>query len=297
MPQLLVNNADNEFVGKLISALAEDHEVPISALVPPGSQVVGEWPGVEAVYGPGDETHVLLTMPTDAQAARRATDLVDDLDGDKHLVFIANETDPSHHEVMDHMKASGYPWTIVHPVAMMDFAFASLPPQISLAGVVFGISGHSRVGFVAASDIMRVLAAIIKGSGHEGQEYVCSGPQALDMPTVVGTLGEVLGRDLDYIDLPEDELRTLMIQYGKQDPDFVDRLVLSHLRAWRDGHGDTLTDTVEELTGVPPISVAEWFEKHRDDYGKGPGLAQKAAAKLVKARYRNQILAPADGVR
>lgn len=290
MPQLLVSNADNEFVGRLIESLAVNHEVPISAMVPPGAEVVGEWPGVEAVHGPGDETHVLLTMPTDADAADRAIDLVNQFDGPKHLIFIANEIDPTHHEVMEHMKASGYPWTIVHPVAMMDFAFASLPPQISLAGVVFGISGRSKVGFVAASDVMRVLAAIINGSGHEGREYICSGPEAMDMPTVVRTLGQVLGRELDYIDMPEDELRTLMVQYGKQDPDFIDRLVLSHLRSWRDGHGDVVTDTVEELTGVPPISVAEWFQKHRDDYGKGPGLAQKAAAKLVKARYRNRVM-------
>ncbi len=290
MPQLLVSNADNEFVGKLIESLAVNHEVPISALVPEGARIVAEWPGVEAVHGPGDETHVLLTMPTDDQAANRAIDLVSTLDGDKHLIFIANELDPTHHEVMDHLKASGFAWTIVHPVAMMDFAFAALPPQISMAGVVFGISGRAPVGFVAASDIMRVLAAVINGSGHAGQEYVCSGPETLDMPTVVATLGEVLGRDLDYIDMPEDELRTLMVQYGKQDADMIDRLILSHLRAWRDGRGDLLTDTVEELTGVPPISVREWFEKHREDYGKGPGLAQRAAAKLVKARYRSRVM-------
>ena len=290
MPQLLVSNADNEFVGKLIESLAVTHDVPISALVPEGAEVVAEWPDVEAVHGPGDETHVLLTMPTDDQAATRAIELVNTLEGRKHLIFIANEIDPSHHEVMDHMKESGLPWTIVHPVAMMDFAFAALPPQINLAGVVFGISGRQPVGFVAASDVMRVLAAIINGSGHEGQEYVCSGPAAIDMPTVVATLGEVLGRELDYIDMPEDELRTLMVQYGKQDPDVIDRLVLSHLRAWREGQADVVTDTVAELTGVPPMSVREWLAEHRDDYGKGPGLAQKAAAKLVKARYRNRVL-------
>jgi len=143
---------------------------------------------------------------------------------------------------------------------------------------------------VAASDVMRVLATIINGSGHEGQEYVCSGPAAIDMPTVVATLGEVLGRELDYIDMPEDELRTLMVQYGKQDPDVIDRLVLSHLRAWREGQANVVTDTVAELTGVPPMSVGQWFDAHREDYGKGPGLAQKAAAKLVKARYRSRVL-------
>jgi uncharacterized protein YbjT (DUF2867 family) len=190
---------------------------------------------------------------------------------------------------MDHIKASGRPWTIVHPVSMMDFAFAALPPQVSMGGVVFGISGHVPVGFVAASDIMRVLATIIDGDGHEGQEYVCSGPAAVAMPEVVAALREVLGRDVDYIDLPEDELKTLMVQFGRQDPDMIERLVLSHLRAWRDGRASTVTDTVERLTGRAPMSVREWFEAHRDDF-KPPSLAQKAAAKLVRARYRGHIM-------
>jgi uncharacterized protein YbjT (DUF2867 family) len=280
-----VTNAENEFVGKLVASLAVDHQVRISALG--GAH---DLPGVEVVAEPGDHTHVLLTMPTDEDAGARAIAVAESLDGDPHVLFIANELDPQHHEVMDHIKASGRPWTIVHPVAMMDFAFAALPPQVSMAGVVFGISGREPVGFVAASDIIAVLAAIVDGEGHEGQEYVCSGPAALTMPEVVAALSEVLGRDIDYVDLPEDELKTLMVQYGRQDPDMIERLVLSHLRAWRDGKAGMVTDTVEQITGQAPLSVQEWFARHREDYGSGPGLAQKAAAKLVKARYRGRVL-------
>ena len=280
-----MSNAENEFVAKLIESLAVKHAVAISAL---GGE--HDLPGVEVVSEPGHETHVLLTMPTDADAGPRAISLAESLPGDPHVLFIANELEPAHHDVMDHIKASGRPWTIIHPVSMMDFSFAALPPQISMAGVVFGISGRQQVGFVAASDIMRVLATIIDGHGHEGQEYVCSGPEAIDMPTVVRELGEVLGRQIDYIDLPEDELKTLMVQYGRQDPDMIERLVFSHLRAWRDGHANIVTDTVQQLTGRPPLSVREWFAEHRDDYGSGPNLAQKAAAKLVRARYRNRVM-------
>lgn len=289
MTSLLVTNAENEFVGKLIESLAVKHRIAVSAM--PSVDDVPPLPDeVVVVEAPGDQTHVLLTMPTDDHAGQRALEVLGTLHEDMHVLFIANRLDPDHDEVIAGIKASGKPWTIIHPVEMMDFSFAALPPQISMAGVVFGISGRSPVGFVAASDIMRVLAAIIEGTGHAGQEYTCTGPEAIDMPSVVRALSDVLGRDLDYIDLPEDELTTLMIQYGRQDPDLVERLIMRHLRAWRDGRADLATDTVEKLTGQPPMSVREWFEAHRDDYGKGPGLAQKAAAKLVKARYRGRVL-------
>ena len=286
MPRLLVSNADNEFVGKLIESLSTKHAIPINAL---GGQGL-DFPDVELVTEPGDETHVLLTMPNTDEAAPNAIALIDALPGDEHLLFIANNLDPSHTGVIDHMKASGKHWTIIHPIAMMDFAFAALPPQIQLAGVVFGISGRAKVGFVAASDIMRVLATVITQPGHEHQEYVCSGPEALDMPTVVAQLSQVLDRELDYIDLPEDELKTLMVQFGRQDADMIERLIFSQLRAWRDGYAHVVTDTVEQITGQRPLSVQEWFADHREDYQGSAGLAQKAAAKLVKARYRGRVM-------
>jgi uncharacterized protein YbjT (DUF2867 family) len=286
VPRLLVSNADNEFVGKLIESLSTKHDIPINAL---GAEEL-DVEGVELVTEPGNETHVLLTMPNNDEAAPAAIELIDALPGDEHLLFIANNLDPSHAGVIEHIQATGKHWTIIHPIAMMDFAFAALPPQISMAGVVFGISGRSQVGFVAASDIMRVLATVITQPGHEHKEYVCTGPEALDMPTVVAQLSEVLGRELDYIDLDENELKTLMVQYGRQDADMVERLIFSQLRAWRDGHADVVTDSVEHITGQAPMSVREWFEAHRDDYGKGAGLAQKAAAKLVKARYRGKVM-------
>ncbi len=287
MPRLLVSNGDNEFVGKLMESLADKHGVDVTALVPGGGDAAV--PGVAVATEPGDHTHVLVTMPTDDGALRRAMDVIDSLDG-RHVLFIANELDPEHHAVMDHIKASGNPWTIVHPVSMMDFSFAALPPQISMAGVVFGISGTSRIGFVAASDIMRVLSVVMAESGHDGQEYVCTGPEAVDMPTVVAQLSAVIGRRIDYIDLPEDELKSLMVQYGRQDPDVIERLVMGHMRAWRDGRADVVTTTVADITGQEPLSVAEWFEAHADNFGKGPSLAQRAAGALVKARYRDRIL-------
>jgi hypothetical protein len=277
MATLLVSNGDNEFVGRLIDSLSTKHGVAVTALID------------DADLEPGSHSHVLVTMPTDSEATLRAKALVDAL-ADEHILFIANELDPEHHEVMDHIKASGKPWTIVHPVSMMDFSFAALPPQIQMAGVVFGISGTSRIGFVAASDIMRVLATIIDEGGHEGQEYVCTGPEAIDMPTVVAQLSEAIGRTVDYIDLDEDELTKLMVQFGRQDPGVIERLIMSHLRAWRDGRADVVTTTVAELTGQEPMSVAQWFAEHADDFAKGPSLAQRAASALVKARYKDRIL-------
>ena len=110
------------------------------------------------------------------------------------------------------------------------------------------------------------------------------------MPTVVNEVSAVLGRQIDYIDLPEQELKNLMVQYGRQDPDMIERLVMSHMRAWRDGQADIVTGTVLELTGEEPESVSQWLERHADDYPSSQSLVQKAASKMVRARYGSRIL-------
>jgi uncharacterized protein YbjT (DUF2867 family) len=290
MPRLLVSNAENEFVSKLVGSLVEDHGVQVSALVADPTHFSLQGEGLEVVTEPVAATHALITMPTDAEAAQRAMALVDGLEESTHLLFIANELDPEHHLVTDHIKASGNPWTIVHPVAMMDFSFAALPPQVAMAGVIFGISGRSPIGFVAASDIIRVLATVLGEQGHEGQEYVCSGPEAVDMPTVTAHVSRVVERTVDYIDLPEDELASLMVTHGKQDPEVIDKLVMAHMRAWRDGRADVVTDTVERVTGVAPRSVEQWLDDHADNFTKGQSLVQKAASRVIRLRYRERIM-------
>lgn len=286
---MLVANGEDAFVARLIKSLAIKHGVSVNALVSdPGFEL--DLPGVRVVTQPGDEPHVLLTLPIESGAVERAMKLADGLPGDRHLLLIANELDPEHVQLTDHLRNGGRPWTIVHPVAMMDFAFAALPPQVAKAGVVFGISGTSRIGFVAGSDILRVLKVVISEPGHERQEYRCTGPEAIDMPTVVRSLSEVLDRRIDYVDLPEREMKALMVRFGRQDPDVIERLVMSQLRAWRDGGADVMTDTVELLTGRRPVSVTQWFARHTDQFPRSTSLTQRAASAMVRARYRDRII-------
>ena len=51
-----------------------------------------------------------------------------------------------------------------------------------------------------------------------------------------------------------------------------------------------MTGTVLELTGEEPESVAQWLSRHADDYPSSQSLVQKAASKMVRARYRDRIL-------
>lgn len=299
MPRVLLATGNDEFAGALVRLLTEYDGLELVAVVQDPAEFTAQGPDIEVVVADPDEpaaladpaaSHLLLSAPPGAQMLGRVEAALGSVPAGVHLVFLANALEEQHLAVVDLMKASGFRWTIVYPNALMDYVFAPFVRQIGM-GVAFGMTGHGRVGFVSLADVVRVLAEVFCGEGHDGQEYVCTGPASLDMPSVVAALSRTIGRELDYIDLPEDELAHLMLQYaGFHDRDELDARVLSHLRAWRDGESDTVTDTVLEVTGLPPVSVEEWFDAHADQFRVKPSLIQKAAHRVISSRYRHRIL-------
>lgn len=289
MPRILVTTGNDQFTGALIRSLA-GHGVDVVAAVEDAESigdtqvaVVGEVSGVQA-------SHVLLAVRPGRAKADAVHEILAALDAQSHLIFLANSLEDQGGEVVGIVRESGRPWTIVYPNALMEYAFAAFAPQI-LMGCAFGMSGRGRVGFVALDDVTRVISRLVHEAGHESQAYVCTGPEALDMPTVLATLSDVVGRRLEYIDLPESEISDLMMQHaGFTSRDDLENAVLCHLRAWHRGEADVVTSAVADLTGQPPMSVQDWFELHRSQFSAKPSLMQKAANKMIKARYGSRIL-------
>ena len=172
----------------------------------------------------------------------------------------------------------------------METSFDGYAQQLGF-GVIFGMSGRGRIGFVALDDVTRVLVEVVTGAGHEGREYVCTGPAAVDMPETVAALSAAIGREIDYVDLPEDEFADMLLEHaGFADRDELEVQVLCHLRAWKEGRAVLVTDTVEQVTGRAPVTVQDWFTANADRFRVKQSMMQKAASKVIKTRYGGRIL-------
>lgn len=289
MPRILVATGNDQFTGDLVRSLA-GHDVELVAAVKDACDFGDADVETVRTLSGSDPSHVLLAVRPGRDKAAAVHEVLDALDGTPPVIFLANSLDGEHGEAVEAVKESGRPWTIIYPNAMMEYAFAAFAPQI-LMGCAFGMSGRGRVGFVALDDVTSVIARVVHEEGHEGQEYVCTGPEASDMPTVLATLSDVIGRHIDYIDLPEKEIADLMMQHaGFASRDDLENMVLGHLRTWRSGDADVVTGVVDDLTGQSPMSVRDWFELHRSQFNAKPSLMQKAANKMIKARYGGRIL-------
>ncbi|GIH14244.1 NAD(P)H-binding protein [Rugosimonospora africana] len=160
--------------------------------------------------------------------------------------------------------ASGLPWTFVRPDAFMtnDLAWAH---QIANGGVVRGIYGKSACAPIDPRDIAAVAVRAILDR-LVGEAYLLTGPQSLTQIDRVHIIGEVLGKPLRF----EEQTRE---QFGEQLlrelPAAAVEALLDILAA-TDGTTAAVLPTVEEVTGRPAFTYAEWVATRAADFGAAP---------------------------
>jgi uncharacterized protein YbjT (DUF2867 family) len=171
-----------------------------------------------------------------------------------------------HADVDEHLISSGLDYTILRPSGFMQSHLLPVD-TVKAQGRWYGMTGDGAAGFIDAEDIAAVAAEALTSQGHSGAIYELTGPAAISMPQAAAELSEVLGRGVEYVDLPADGVRAGLLGAGL--PDFVaDSLSLMY-QGIRDGHGATVTNTVEQVTGRPARSYHQFAEAHQDAFTGG----------------------------
>ena len=160
----------------------------------------------------------------------------------------------------DALRESGLAWTIVRPRMFMTNTFQWLP-QIA-EGVVRAPWPDVASAVVDPADIAAVAARALVSAEHEGREYPVTGPEALRPGERVQLLSQVLDRPLRYEAQPDDEARAEMS--AQMPVEYVD----AFFSFYSDGKLDeaTVFPTVEEVTGRPPRTFAEWVRVNADQF-------------------------------
>lgn len=174
--------------------------------------------------------------------------------------------DVLHQASIDAIKASGLSWSLVSPNSVMETSLLSQAEAVKQAGALFGSAGSGRVGLVAADDVARAAAVVLTERDESGVNYELTGPSALTMSEMAATMSDVLRRSISYVDMPEPDFRSLLVEQGGVPEDIVDIQVMLHFAAWKRGDANLVTDTYRELTGLAPTSLAEWVALNREAF-------------------------------
>jgi len=111
-------------------------------------------------------------------------------------------------------------------------------------------------------DIARVAVCALCESGHDGAEYVLTGPQSLSQFEQISTIGGVIGRPLRIEEISPDEARRDGL--ASMPPPVVNML----LNAWAAAVGQPahVTSTMAEITGAPARTFVEWATDHAAEF-------------------------------
>ncbi|MEV6654935.1 NAD(P)H-binding protein [Streptomyces sp. NPDC051219] len=153
-------------------------------------------------------------------------------------------------------------WTVLMPVEFMSNAL-EWAEGIRTAGVVREPFTGRLSAMVHEADIGAVAAVALTEDGHGGRTYVITGPEVLTLRDKVDALAAATGRDIELVELSEEQARQRWQAAGLPQ-DTIDFLLLVYGNTPPEGR--TVTRAVEEVTGRPARTFIDWAAANADAF-------------------------------
>ena len=156
-----------------------------------------------------------------------------------------------------YLAESGLPHVIVRPNLFLQNIPESTIPSIDASGTFYADAGQARISMVDTRDVAAVAAVVLTEPGHAGVHYDVTGPQALSYTDVAARLTSTTGRQVSYVDAPDEAVRQALLSAGMNQW-FASALVglyQDYRRSGTGGYAAQVTGTVERLTGRPARSL------------------------------------------
>jgi uncharacterized protein YbjT (DUF2867 family) len=137
-------------------------------------------------------------------------------------------------------------------------------PVAKMGKLITALPQETVISMIHPADIGECVAELLTNQDYAGQEYFLTGPR-ITMSDVVKTLSDVLGKDIEYMQVPPEAARGAMEDKGM--PDWL----IAHMGAMMGiaarGEMSEETDCVQRLTGHAPRSLADWLSGAKTAFG------------------------------
>jgi uncharacterized protein YbjT (DUF2867 family) len=168
-----------------------------------------------------------------------------------------------HAEIEEYIRQSGINYTFLHPHFFME-NLLGYSQSVLKEGAIYSPLRETKVSMISVEDIAAAAAVVLTDGGHVGKTYTLTGPDALNFAEIAGVLGDVIGKRVKYVYTPYQTVKTGMVKSGM--PDWLAEDTVELMKSWGDGKGSMISAYVETLTRKKPISLHEFFLKHRNRF-------------------------------
>ncbi len=167
-----------------------------------------------------------------------------------------------HFEVEKAVESTGIPFTILRPMNFMqNFLNFGNPQAIKGQNAFYAPLGSAKLSLIDTRDVSAIAVKCLTTPGHEGRRYELTGGEALSNQEVAGIFSEVLGRTINYVDVPEAAATEGMTKAGM--PAWLVKLLTELNAIGKAGYLAAISPDAEKVLGRKPTTFRQFVNDHR----------------------------------
>jgi len=163
---------------------------------------------------------------------------------------------------------SGLPVVHIRPTVFLEHFFFNqwAAESIRQSGEIKLPFGSGKTSPIASRDVARVAVEILSNPDrHIGKTYDLTGPKSQNLNDMATEYSLALGRPIKYVDVPLEEWANTRLKTSNL-PEHVMHHFYTMACLHKENRYDRLVNTVEEITGLKPMSVTEFVKEHIKDF-------------------------------
>ena len=263
--------------GSKVRALVRSEESGAQALRDQGVEVfIGDFTDDavldQAMAGVDKVFSLTPPNPDQVEQANAITAAAQRSPGEPHVVRLSvmksSTSAPSivsaqHGEIDIVLRDSGLPVTFLKPNFFMQNTLLGAG-TVGEQGVIYHAMGDGKLGMIDARDIADVAVEVLTTDGHEGKGYTLTGPESISFAQLAVQLSEVVGREVQAVDVPVDAAKQSMVDMGL--PEWVAGALAEYSVRFSNNYADFFTDDVKNITGKSARTYKELARDFVDAY-------------------------------
>ena len=194
--------------------------------------------------------------------------------GIRHLVKMsANGADSNstallkryHGDAEQYIRESGLCYTLIRPNFFMQNMF-HLAGSIVEQDKFFMPMRDGQVGIIDVRDVARFILTVLTAPGHEDKTYEITGSELVSFHDIASQLSEVMGREINYVDVPAEDFKQSLLQWVPDD--WYVETVSELFELIAQGSGALLNDEYTRVTGRIPTTLRQFFRDYSSFFEK-----------------------------
>src|SRR5215471_7406246 len=171
-----------------------------------------------------------------------------------------------HRKVEDKLAASGVAFSVLRPNTFMQNIVAYNAESIRAQGAFYSAMGDAKLSLIDVRDIAAAAAKLLtEPAAYAGKIYELNGPQAFNYTEVAAMISKVVGRTVQFVNIPEEAQRKAMLDLGM--PEWQVHALLDLQRYYTiEKKGAEITPVLEQLLGHPAIRLEQYVNENKDAF-------------------------------